>query len=100
MSTTIVTTLYLVILTIAIATPLGVGAAVYLRGLVELSNVIASFRPLARDRVLLGAHWDTRAIAERDPDPANRATPIPGANDGASGVAVLLELACHVGWVF
>jgi len=60
---------------------------------VELSNVIASFRPLERNRVLLAAHWDTRPIAENDPDPASRATPILGANDGASGVAVLLELA-------
>lgn len=62
-------------------------------GSVELANVIASFRPLERNRILLGAHWDTRAVAERDPDPANRGTPILGANDGASGVAVLLELA-------
>lgn len=62
-------------------------------GRVELTNVIASFVPDARERVLLGAHWDTRAVAERDPDPANRDLPIPGANDGASGVAVLLELA-------
>jgi glutaminyl-peptide cyclotransferase len=62
-------------------------------GDVELTNVIASFNPGARERVLLGAHWDTRAIAENDPDPANRCRPIPGANDGASGVAVLLELA-------
>ena len=38
---------------------------------VELANVIASFRLDARERVLLGAHWDTRGIAERDPDPAN-----------------------------
>jgi Zn-dependent M28 family amino/carboxypeptidase len=60
---------------------------------VELTNVIASFRTDARERVLLGAHWDTRAIAERDPDPEARGLPIPGANDGASGVAVLLELA-------
>lgn len=60
---------------------------------VELANVIASFRPRERGRVLLAAHWDTRPVAERDPDPSSRATPIPGANDGASGVAVLLELA-------
>jgi len=59
----------------------------------ELTNIIASFAPRKRERVLLGTHWDTRAIAERDPDPANRATPIIGANDGASGTAVLLELA-------
>ncbi len=62
-------------------------------GSVDLANVIASFRPLARNRVLLAAHWDTRIVAEKDPDPANRTTPILGANDGASGVAVLLELA-------
>lgn len=62
-------------------------------GDVEMTNVIASFGSEKRERVLLGAHWDTRSVAERDPDPANRHTPIPGANDGASGVAVLLELA-------
>jgi Zn-dependent M28 family amino/carboxypeptidase len=59
----------------------------------QLSNVIASFRSDARDRVLLGAHWDTRAVAEKDPDVSRRGDPIPGANDGASGVAVLLALS-------
>ncbi|MBD3368187.1 MAG: M28 family peptidase [Candidatus Eisenbacteria bacterium] len=59
----------------------------------ELVNVIASFRPTERERVLLGAHYDTRAVADRDPDPEARLTPIPGANDGGSGVAVLVELA-------
>lgn len=43
--------------------------------------------------VVLGAHYDTRPVAERDPDPSQRDRPILGANDGASGVAVLLELA-------
>lgn len=43
--------------------------------------------------ILLGAHYDTRPLADRDPDPANQGLPVPGANDGASGVAVLLELA-------
>jgi glutaminyl-peptide cyclotransferase len=60
---------------------------------VRLTNVIASFRPENRERVLLAAHWDTRAVAERDPVPENVGRPIPGANDGASGVAVLVELA-------
>ena len=60
---------------------------------VALANVIASFNMDARERVLLGAHWDTRPIAEHDPDEANRGTPILGANDGGSGVAVLLTLA-------
>ncbi len=43
--------------------------------------------------IILGAHYDTREWADQDPNPANRAKPVPGANDGASGVAVLLELA-------
>jgi hypothetical protein len=43
--------------------------------------------------VLIGAHYDTRRYADRDPDPLLRLEPVPGANDGASGVAVLLELA-------
>lgn len=60
---------------------------------IALTNVIASFRPDKRERVLLAAHWDTRAVADLDPDPTHRGTPIPGANDGASGTAVLLELA-------
>jgi len=59
----------------------------------ELSNMIASFYPEEKERVLLCAHWDTRPWADKDPNPANRSTPILGANDGASGVAVLMELA-------
>jgi glutaminyl-peptide cyclotransferase len=43
--------------------------------------------------IILGAHFDTREFADQDPDPARRNDPVPGANDGASGVAVLLELA-------
>jgi Zn-dependent M28 family amino/carboxypeptidase len=42
---------------------------------------------------LIGAHYDTRRLADKDPAPALQAQPVPGANDGASGVAVLLELA-------
>jgi Zn-dependent M28 family amino/carboxypeptidase len=42
---------------------------------------------------MLAAHWDTRPFADQDPDPARRGTPILGANDGASGVAILLEAA-------
>lgn len=42
---------------------------------------------------VIGAHYDTRMVADEDPDPALQAQPVPGANDGASGVAVLLELA-------
>jgi glutaminyl-peptide cyclotransferase len=59
----------------------------------RMSNVIASFNLSASDRILLSAHWDTRPWADEDPDPANHTKPILGANDGASGIAVLLELA-------
>lgn len=44
-------------------------------------------------QIILGAHYDTRMIADYDPDPAKRDQPVPGANDGGSGVAVLLEMA-------
>jgi glutaminyl-peptide cyclotransferase len=59
----------------------------------RMTNIIASFNPESTRRILLGAHWDTRPRAERDPDPRQRDEPILGANDGASGVAVLLEIA-------
>jgi Zn-dependent M28 family amino/carboxypeptidase len=56
-------------------------------------NIIASFNAGAKDRVLLCAHWDSRPFADHDPDPANHFKPVMGANDGASGVGVLLEVA-------
>jgi hypothetical protein len=59
----------------------------------ELTNIIASFYPDKRQRILLCAHWDTRPTADRDPDSSLREKPILGANDGGSGVAVLLEIA-------
>ena len=59
----------------------------------NISNIIASFNPEARHRILLCAHWDSRPFADFDPDPANHYTPIPGANDGGSGVGVLIEIA-------
>lgn len=46
-----------------------------------------------RPALMLCAHWDTRPVADHDPDPRRRSLPVPGANDGASAVAVLLELA-------
>jgi len=72
-----------------------------------LTNLIARFEPAGGPRgargtrsgrvgapgIVLCAHWDSRAWADQDPDPAFRAMPVPGANDGASGVAVLLEVA-------
>jgi len=60
---------------------------------VALTNVFARFRPAEPARILLVAHWDSRPVAENSADPAERRQPVPGANDGASGVAVLLALA-------
>ena len=58
-----------------------------------LRNIVAVFNPDAKRRVIVAAHWDSRPIADMEVDAAKRAKPIPGANDGASGVAALLELA-------
>jgi glutaminyl-peptide cyclotransferase len=57
------------------------------------TNIIASFNPGRMPRVILCAHWDTRPFADHEPDSALRDQPIIGANDGASGCAVLMELA-------
>jgi hypothetical protein len=58
----------------------------------RLCNVVVSAGPEGGERLWLGAHFDTRPISDHDPDPDLRATPLTGANDGASGVAVLLHL--------
>ena len=55
-------------------------------------NIIAK-RNAEPPQIILGAHYDTRFFADNDPDLTKRTEPVPGANDGASGVAVLLELA-------
>lgn len=62
----------------------------------RLANLFAVFHGRAGGAAperMVSAHWDTRPVADQDPDPARRADPVPGANDGASGVAVVLELA-------
>lgn len=59
----------------------------------EAYNIIASYQPKARKRISLAAHWDSRLIAEKDGDASKKNMAIPGANDGASGVGVLLEIA-------
>tara|TARA_B100000575_G_scaffold260382_1_gene233330 strand:+ start:63 stop:989 length:927 start_codon:yes stop_codon:yes gene_type:complete len=56
-------------------------------------NIIARFNPLNETQILIGAHWDTRPFADRDSNKENINKPIIGANDGASGVAILLELS-------
>ncbi len=60
---------------------------------ISIRNIIAQFQPEKKDRVLLFAHWDTRPIADKDKNPLLQNKPIDGANDGGSGVGVLLEIA-------
>ena len=60
---------------------------------IEGVNILASFYPQMSRRILLGAHYDTRPWADKEEDATLHKTPILGANDAASGVAVLLELA-------
>ena len=59
----------------------------------RMRNFFARFRPQATDRVLFLAHWDTRPFADKSENLGQQRMPVPGANDGASGVAVLLGLA-------
>lgn len=59
----------------------------------ESRNIIASFNPASKNRIMLCAHWDTRPFCDEDPNASNHKKPVLGANDGASGVAVLMELA-------
>ncbi|WP_439489722.1 M28 family peptidase [Algoriphagus sp.] len=61
----------------------------------NLSNIIASYNPEASKRILLAAHYDTRRIADKDTE--RIAEPIDGANDGGSGVGVLVEIARVIG---
>lgn len=56
-------------------------------------NIVARINPRQTRRVLIATHYDTRSTADKDPDENRRSEPIIGANDGASGVAVLLEMA-------
>ncbi|MDE5813394.1 MAG: M28 family peptidase, partial [Muribaculaceae bacterium] len=60
---------------------------------IPMRNIFARVNPQAEKRILLLAHWDSRPWADHDPDPEKHSVPVDGANDGASGVGVLLELA-------
>ncbi|MCD7976695.1 MAG: M28 family peptidase [Tannerellaceae bacterium] len=62
----------------------------------EARNIIGAYNPENRKRILLFAHWDSRPFADHDPDPQNHRTPIDGADDGGSGVGVLLEVARQI----
>ncbi len=59
----------------------------------DCKNIIASFAPDKKERILLAAHWDSRFVADHDPDMSKRDQAVPGANDGASGVGALMEIA-------
>lgn len=59
-------------------------------------NIIASFKPETEDRIIIATHWDSRPWADADPDSANHRKPVLAANDGASGSAVMLEVARHL----
>ena len=65
-------------------------------GKMGIKNIIGIINPEASQRLLLLAHWDTRPWADNDPDAANHSKPVMGANDGASGVGVLLQLASQL----
>jgi len=63
--------------------------------MIPIRNLVANYgtNPAGGAAIILGAHYDSRIYADKDPDPNNRLEPMPGANDGGSGVGVLLELA-------
>lgn len=65
----------------------------YLGKIFNLTNIIASFNLNSGYRILLCAHWDSRPYADEEKEASKKIQPVPGANDGASGVAVLLEIA-------
>ena len=64
--------------------------------LLQMRNIVASYNPDTRKRVLICSHWDSRPWADNDPDEKNHHTPIDGADDGASGVGVMLEIARQI----
>lgn len=66
---------------------------VYNGSVLNGKNIVGSFQPEKKARIILCAHWDSRPYADHDPDPAQHNRSIDGANDGASGVGVLLEIA-------
>lgn len=61
-----------------------------------LKNIIAKFSPEQKERVMVSAHWDARPFSDQDPDVNMRNQPFDAANDGASGVAIMLEMARQI----
>ena len=71
-------------------------ATAYTGTVLNATNIIGQFNPTAKKRILLAAHWDTRHITDNDPDASKQNLQVDGADDGASGVGVLLEIARHL----
>ena len=74
----------------------GFKATAYTGTVLNATNIIGQFNPAAKKRILLAAHWDTRHITDNDPDVSKQNLQVDGADDGASGVGVLLEVARHL----
>ena len=68
-------------------------AQLYDGKMMDGTNIIATFNPKAQKRIIVAAHWDSRPYADNDPDEKNWHTPIDGANDGASGCGIMMEMA-------
>jgi glutaminyl-peptide cyclotransferase len=66
------------------------------RGEVEMTNIIISFHPDKKRRAIICSHYDTRPIADQEPDPRDWKKPFLSANDGGSGVALMMELGSHI----
>ena len=63
---------------------------------IEIRNILGIYNPDAKKRILLFAHWDSRPFSDEESDPATRILPVDGADDGASGVGALLEVARQI----
>ena len=72
-------------------------AKAYTGTMLNGTNIIGQYNPSAKKRIVLAAHWDTRHISDNDPDQTKHNRPVDGADDGASGVGVLLEVARNLG---
>jgi len=68
-------------------------AKTYNGTILDATNIIATINEKANIRIMLAAHWDTRPYADQETNPELQNKPIDGANDGASGVGILIELA-------
>ncbi len=71
-------------------------AKAYTGTILNGTNIIGQYNPSAKKRIVLAAHWDSRHITDNDPDPTKQNLPVDAADDGASGVGVLLEVSKHL----